>query len=279
MKWFKHYSDMHGGRTVGNLLEEMGHTGLCFFLLQEICAEKLEKKVDETLTDADCLFSFLTRNVRQTLRISQVNLARLLAICKANGQLDYKFVGNELEISMPILLDLLDSDSKNSRTRRANAAKQSRLEEDKELELNKEVEKEKEKDSFPVLEKLPAKVRQAALCGCIPEFSSCPLSVELLSTVKQDAQRVWLATYPNDKWLMHEFRKAKAWLVTNADKSPKKNIARFLNNWLSNGFESYRKGLASKTEPRGSWVEEHNRKVMKQLDEIESQEREVKGES
>lgn len=142
MRWFKHYSDMHDGRTIGQLMEELGHTGLCFFLLQELCAGKLDKKLDQSLTDADCSFGFHTRTVRQKLRISQVNLERLLAICRANGQLDYKFTGNELEIKMPILLDLLDYDSKKSRSRRANFANQSRLEE----EEDKEQEKDKEKD-------------------------------------------------------------------------------------------------------------------------------------
>ena len=109
MKWFKHYSDMHEGRTIGSLMDEMGHMGLCFFLLQELCAEKLERPEEsgKTLEEADCLFSFPVRNVRQKLRISLTNLQRLLDICAANGQLSYEFSGKNLEIKMPILLDFL----------------------------------------------------------------------------------------------------------------------------------------------------------------------------
>lgn len=138
MRWFKHYSDMHEGRTIGELMEKMGHTGLCFFLLQELCAEKLEKpeNSDEKLTDAACSFTFRERNVRQKLRISAANLRQLLAICAANGQLSYAFRDELLEIKMPILLDLLTSDSKKARSRRDDVATKPRLdkEEDKDVE-------------------------------------------------------------------------------------------------------------------------------------------------
>lgn len=141
---------MHQGRSINNLMDALGHTGLCFFLLQEMCAEKLEKKGDQLLTDADCLFDFHLRFVRQTLRISPANLRRLLDVCAANGLLSFEFSGNSLRIKMPILLNLLDRDTKKARQRRASDAQKCRL--DKEEERDKEREEEIEKS---ILSKAP----------------------------------------------------------------------------------------------------------------------------
>jgi len=130
MKWFKHYSDMHDGRSINNLMDELGHTGLCFFLLQEMCAEKFDGGDDEGATT----FQFHPRIVRQKLRISSVKLKRLLDYCSTNGLLSFQFSENSLQISMPILLDLQARDEKNARKRRANTAQKPRLD----IEIDKE---------------------------------------------------------------------------------------------------------------------------------------------
>lgn len=142
MKWFKHYSDMHEGETINELFDQLGHKGLAFFLLQEICCEKLQKNKGEILTKDACLFRFPVRNVRQKLRLSATNLEVLLRICATKGQLSWKLEGKILQIEMPILLDLLDSDTKKARQTRAEAATQAGL--DKEIDKDKEEEIEKE---------------------------------------------------------------------------------------------------------------------------------------
>lgn len=151
MRWFKHFTDNHRGRSVQDLLDNLGHTGLCYFLLMEICAEKLEKTPDRTLEDADCSFRFHQRVVRQNLRISPAKLERLLGVCQANGLLSFQFIGNELEIKMPMLLELLDYDSKKSRQRRASVAPGSRLDtytdKDTDTEPHTDTESETEKES------------------------------------------------------------------------------------------------------------------------------------
>lgn len=141
MKWFKHYSDMHRGRSINDLLDQLGHTGLCFFLLQEMCAEKLEKD-DQGLTEADCSWTFHTRIVRQNLRISPVNLVRLLDACAMNGLLSFEFSGSSLTISMPILLNLLERNTKRARKTRTTSAQKSPLDKD----IDKEEERDKEKE-------------------------------------------------------------------------------------------------------------------------------------
>lgn len=132
---------MHHGRSINHLMDELGHTGLCFFLLQEMCAEKLEPKIGRNLTADDCLFSFHLRVVLQALRLRPVGLERLLSSCQAAGLLQFEFCQNEIKITMPILLDLLDRDTKKARQTRAAAAlkpRQEKRREDKEEEKKRE---------------------------------------------------------------------------------------------------------------------------------------------
>lgn len=122
MKWFKHYTDNHRGRSIQDLMDQLGHTGLCYFLIVEMCAEKLNRKVDSELSEDDCIFTFHERILRQNLRVSPTNLRRLLDICRTNGLISFEFSGKSVQIKMPILLDLLDYDSKKSRKGRSVVA-------------------------------------------------------------------------------------------------------------------------------------------------------------
>lgn len=138
MKWFKHFTDNHRGRSMQFLFDEMGHTGLSsWYVLMEICAEKLDRKADKNLEEVDCLLEFHARVVRQSLRISPATLQRLLDICQQLGLLKYEFSTNSLKISMPILLDLLDYDAKKSRQRRAKVTTENRLDKNR-IEKNRE---------------------------------------------------------------------------------------------------------------------------------------------
>lgn len=138
MKWFKHFSDNHRGKSMQTLFDEMGHLGMSsWYILMEMCTEKLEKKWDKNLEDSDCLFEFHQRIVRRNLRISQTNLGRLLDICQGFGLLSFRIIGDIIEIKMPILLDLLESDQKKSRRCSVRIAPATRLE--SKLELNVDV--------------------------------------------------------------------------------------------------------------------------------------------
>lgn len=127
---------MHQGRSINHLLDELGHTGLCFFLIQEMCAEKLEASaagVDKSATT----FEFHPRIVRQKLRISPANLRRLLDVCAANGLLSFEISEKSVKISMPILLELLDRDAKNARKTRETNAQKTRLDKEEDKIKNK----------------------------------------------------------------------------------------------------------------------------------------------
>lgn len=145
MKWFKHHTDNHRGRSIQDLMDQMGHVGLSYYIILEMCAEKLQKNKDETVTEVDCLFRFSQRIVRHSCRISQTNLRRLLDICQTNGLLSWKDAGNEIEISMPILLDLLEKNLKKRTIRGLRVSSKHPLDKDKDIDKDKEEEKNKER--------------------------------------------------------------------------------------------------------------------------------------
>ena len=129
MRWFKHFSDNHRGRSMQFLFDEMGHTGLaCWHILMEICAEKLDPKPDKTLEHSDCLFEFHQRIVRQNLRVSQAKLEVFLGVCQGFGLLSFEITGGLVKLSLPILLDLLEYDQKRAGTRRVRITAQNRSE-------------------------------------------------------------------------------------------------------------------------------------------------------
>ena len=137
MKWFKHFTDNHRGRSVQRLMDKMGHSGLAYYILMELCAEKLEKHSENPLVDSDCEFSFHPRVVENALRMKRKSTKNLLETCQESNLFTFTYSENEIKISMPILLDLLDYDSKKSRQRRAKIAPESRLEK-KRIEKNRE---------------------------------------------------------------------------------------------------------------------------------------------
>lgn len=126
---------------------------------------------------------------------------------------------------------------------------------------------------------ISTKASKAALCGCISELAFDPDIVELMCNVKQETQKLWLSLYKNPQWIIFELKKAKGWMIENPAKAPKSQFGKFYNNWLSSGFERYRKTIQSNNVAKGNWVEEHNRRAMQQIEDLEAKEREVSSES
>jgi hypothetical protein len=143
MKWFKHYTDNYRGRSVHGLFDELGHIGPCsYYIILEICAEKLTKVKDKDLEESDFIFGFSSRFLRQNLRISQTKLELFLNISQTFGLFSYKKIENNIEIKMPIMLDLLDSDFKKTRSRRESDAFETPSDIDKEQKKIKNIKKE-----------------------------------------------------------------------------------------------------------------------------------------
>jgi hypothetical protein len=153
MRWFKHYSDNYRGRSIGRFYKEFGHAGISwYYLLTEICAEKLEKTASRDLTTADCTFRFDLTFVTGALRGTQAKITAWLNVGVALGLWSFTIVESELHVEYPILLELLDSDFKKTRSRREHDAALSRVEEEEDVDKDKEVDKES-----PKPKKSPAK--------------------------------------------------------------------------------------------------------------------------
>ena len=79
------------------------------------------------------------------------------------------------------------------------------------------------------------------------------VSIEIMPGVmiplSKNILQLWTQTYPKEM-LETELKKARAWLVINPHKAPKKNFERFLNSWFSRAFDQYRKTLASNKSPK-----------------------------
>lgn len=68
---------------------------------------------------------------------------------------------------------------------------------------------------------------------------------DILEKVSRDVQDAWLQTYPDAGWIRQELAKAWAWCKANPKKAPRSDWARFVNGWLSRGWEQHRKSIPS----------------------------------
>ena len=163
MKFFKHFTDSHRGKSLQQLRRSLGFEGVGrYWTFVELCVEKLEKGRNEELTDCHCEFEFERTYLMQSLGYAshkQVsNFLKILAELglitdQARGHLeptlntptpcgDASVSSRWLEAnamvfrcSMPKLLESMDRDSKRARTMRVGAApKKKKKIKDKELD-------------------------------------------------------------------------------------------------------------------------------------------------
>ena len=72
--------------------------------------------------------------------------------------------------------------------------------------------------------------------GALPVFSTDEDLADSLSMVSRDVQLRWIKLYADVNWIKKELLKADTWNRSQPRK--KKNISRFLTNWLSNSFNT-----------------------------------------
>lgn len=194
MKWFKHYSDNYRGRSIEEIYSQMGHTGIsCYFILTEICTEKLEKSSTKSIDKDDCEFNFSLAFVRRNLRISSDKLKVFLNIASGLGLFQFEISEKELKIFYPILLNLLDSDSKKTRSIRDTSATETRLDKDK--DKDKEVE---------VVDKTPTTKNKIEIFN-IPDNIMQTVKInfgypeEIITQVANEAWLIYLTQDPNNR--------------------------------------------------------------------------------
>lgn len=138
MKFFKHFTDAHRGTSMQAILNKMGHKGhSAWWILVELCAEKMEKRRDEEFTEEHCKFVFDERFLRDSLRLSGANVAAYLHQYATMALLRCDLVKGEWHLEMPKLLESMDRDTKRTRPGRGQDAPKIKIEikiEDKEEE-------------------------------------------------------------------------------------------------------------------------------------------------
>lgn len=144
MKFFKHFTDAHRGRSVQGLLDKLGHMGLTYWIIVEMCVEKLDEKLDvknagERLTESDCEFEFHQRILRQNLRVSPTNLRKILDICGTFGLLSYEIAGDSVKISMPKILKSLERTKKKDVKSTSNSRPNDVLDKEEDIDTNKDI--------------------------------------------------------------------------------------------------------------------------------------------
>lgn len=248
MRWFKHYSDMYRGRSINDLFEKMGHTGpCCYFLLLELCTEKLDKNYDKNNGNLEFVFRFSERFVRQNLRISSGKLEVFLNICREHSLLNFKLVENILEIEMPILLDLLDSDFKRTRRRRDSDVTLEPLDKDKDKDkdIEEEVTKVTSSSSCSSVkthdEQKPVKKRS------IVNILSINDENELKLLLDDDLKLRLTKMYPDSNFLNRELLRAFNWYQNNPVKKPKtkRGWIRALCSWYERSWIKHIKQIKS----------------------------------
>jgi hypothetical protein len=148
MKFFKHFTDSHEGRSMQALMNEFGLEGYAaYFILMETCAKKIEKQKDEELETSHFKCVLNERVVREKLRMRSTKVELFLNSCSTLVLLQFTKVKDEFHFSIPKLLECMDRDSKRARTERGPTAPK--------IE-DKEEDKDKDKESFREVENQPS---------------------------------------------------------------------------------------------------------------------------
>jgi hypothetical protein len=70
---------------------------------------------------------------------------------------------------------------------------------------------------------------------------------QILRKVSRQVQKNWVKLFPDRIYILREILKAETWLQNNPKRKPvsDRGMAQFLTNWLSRGWENYRKTQTS----------------------------------
>lgn len=224
MKWFKHHSGAR--RNLDEVMDDLGpHFGYaCYFMLTEFLADLWDGH-------SEPVFRISRLRVANELRTKPSRVEFILNSFRTHSQLQFSSDGNILTISHPKLKEIKDE-----YTRKSGHAPDTVLT----VEEDKETDKEEDKETDS------AELENSSLRGPIHPFQNDPEIEKALRTVLADTQNRWLKLYHDAPWVRSEILKAIGWIELNPRKAPK-NFARFMGNWLSRGWENYRKTIQSKT--------------------------------
>lgn len=154
MKYFNHDTDAHRGKTMQQLMDEFRHEGpYCYWIIHEMCAEKLEKTIDFKEVEVigpdgkttkilepyfTCKFSFHSRSLLQDLRVGQAKAMRILSACAAFDLFSFEVDGKLIRFSFPNLLKSLPSKTKTRLLEAATRNQKVPIDKNREEEIREE---------------------------------------------------------------------------------------------------------------------------------------------
>lgn len=147
MKFFKHFTDAHRGKSLQQLKRRFGFDGIGrYWTFIELCAEKMTKEQASEFTEEHCVFEFERSYLM--LSLGYANLKQASSYLQAMAELGLCSVEAQGELyrcSVPKLLECMDRDSKRARQERAAGAPKKKIKKkikDKEEDKDKEGEEE-----------------------------------------------------------------------------------------------------------------------------------------
>jgi hypothetical protein len=144
MEYFKHFTSAHESNSLMTLRDLYGSDGYAaWFILLEMCAQKMQKQYGGSFTEDDCKFIFSERLVREKLRLRSTKVELILNSCSTLNLLEVTKVEDKYHFYIPKLLESLDRDQRRARRVRDNAAEVARLEERSKNIRNKNVRNKK----------------------------------------------------------------------------------------------------------------------------------------
>lgn len=239
--WFKHYNDSSDGLSIRNAWANRDYDVVAYFWLileliskyenREICAGYIsisplvlcrithtnERGLKTVLTKVRTYFG---DNLIVTWSKLVPNMAETIPPCfaKDSDQFVQFFCRNWLELQ------------ENRGGKRTSKSNQKHDRREKREVRRKNIETEAE----------------GFLCSETEKFrSELPFVFQneiYFSKLKTKLAEVWVQIYPPE-WINAELQKAVSWIHANPTKSPKSDFPKFFNNWLSRGWETYRKSL------------------------------------
>jgi hypothetical protein len=211
--YFRHDFNARKHPSIAGLIDDHGKEAYFhFFAIVELCAQKASDGFP-----SDSRFVFRRSTLCHELFVTNSRLAHhLLAITPS---LVDQVLVEEKEVTIVF-----------SKLRKYMGKYESKLPSNSPNKIKEKEIKEKE-----------SKVKEIKANELFVEFENSPLT-QVLTQVDLELQKKWVEVYGKE-FCLAEFNKIYTWLAANPTKSPKANFGKFINTWLTRGWESHRKTL------------------------------------
>lgn len=226
MRFFKHFTTGHSSTSMTKLMNQFGLEGYAaYFILIEMCVDKMDKARDEEFTEIHCKFRFSERLVREKLRMRSTKVELFLNYSSTLDLLQFVKLEDELHFYIPKLLEYLDKDTKRARPRRGLVAANTGLD----IEEDKEIEKELDKE----LGQAPKATTLKTNFKILSELQGYEPLDQVLMTISTNTQKQWLTRYKNSEWVKQTLSNAVDYYSSKANGEAVTEWPQKLITWLS----------------------------------------------